>query len=466
MQEDRFDDKIRELLSSTHQEYDESSWEELNKKLDENAEVPSLSDDEAFIPIVKEKLQHQRSDVNNDHWEDLKSELDEKRQRRERQFMIKALEAAIVLLLFYTYFNYKSHTTSTEKPKVEYAQLQSGSPDVNIAGISIMGDDEIVVLNSLPSTESNNNPSGPAFVDSRILESVGRIQSPNMKGVSSVIGAGFNRSKMFIASLLTTTESTPSSELLEKLPIQALYVDKIQDETPSFALVNEQTPSRSYNSGWTVGLPFSYDVNFINTDINLGYLSNQIRSGLEGNSVGISVAYRQSNLEFESGIEYSEKTFVPGLLTSYSKSGVNSFLESQLDQMLIKQMQIPLLTKIYSSPNRKSSLYGVAGIAMNLITTNEYQIRRSVQPKARLAFSPATEVVDFKNLPQGLTQGGSYAENIYFTGVIGFGIESHIKNGISWYVQPQYQHSFTNDINLLVTKINSLNVKTGFRFSF
>ena len=75
-------------------------------------------------------------------------------------------------------------------------------------------------------------------------------------------------------------------------------------------------------------------------------------------------------------------------------------------------------------------------------------------------------IVDLKNLPLGLAEGGTFEENLYVSGIIGFGVQSYLKNGVYWYIQPQYQHSFNTEINQLVSKINALSVEGGIKFGF
>lgn len=465
MHEDRFDDKIRELLNGAHEDYDSTSWDDLSQKMDLQSEEVSSEDPGGFIPIVKEKLGEQRAEVQEEHWETLKTELDYIQERRERLYIVKALEAAIVLLLVFTYFNFKWHSKDIQVNQEYFAEIQE-----SIQNPETISADLVLAANQ-------GLTSSPNSLYSSNSVSVDPVASIPAMRYSSIV---LNPVKLdFSNSLLTMGKDAVSgiqknnsteNAFLSKLPIEAFSTDIPKLKVPSLTVIEDLIPDNSQNqiSGWTVGIPFSYDVNFVNTDINLGYLSNQIKSGLAGRSIGLTLGYRKHNIEIETGIEYSEKRFVPGQLTNYSESGRNSSIESQLGNMVMHQFQVPLLAKIYASPNRKSSLYAVAGFAVNAITTNSYNIsRRIVQStKVRLEESPLAKIIDFQKLPQGLAQGGNLSDNIYMTTILGFGIQSHISNEVYWYFQPQYQHSFTSDINELVTKINSLNIEAGIRFSF
>ena len=454
MPEDRFDDKIRELLNDAHEEYDNSSWEALRTRLEEQDSSAQIENEEAFIPSIKETLESQKAEVNESHWETLKAELERIQDRRERLYVIKILEAAVVLLLILTYFNYKWHSKDIQ---IDTNYLASA---YEVSELPELHSADLFVANNI----ENNQTIGIIRLENAVrplISDVSLIQSLGFQEQLKKIDHTIDQSADF------SVVDQNNLARLSSLPIHSLEKEIATAKLPSIVIPNESVESQPDEiREWTFGIPFSYDVNFINTDINLGFLSHQIRSGLGGASVGLSMGYRMKFIELESGIRYSKKDFRPGLLTNYSRAGSNSYLESQLDKMEIHQFQIPLLAKLYAAPTKRNSFYGVFGFAINAITANTYDITRTVQPKAILESSPLTQVIDLKKLPQGIAQGGSLFRNLYITSVIGFGVQSDIGNGVTWYFQPQYQHSFTSEINELVTQINALNIEGGLRFAF
>ncbi len=471
MPEDRLDKKIKELLENVQEDYDQTSWGKLSSRLDEDAK--GMSEDDAFIPIIKEKLDNQRSATNEEHWAALSSELDHIEERKKRLYIVKFLEAAIVLLLVFTYYNYTQYSSPVEmnvaymdkvheaiqNPSVISAELNvSKEFSQNIDLItSIDQDIRQTPLTSRVPMLSKNFDFYSSF-DKVLARDVYRSEALSLsdEDVSSILDLySFNES---------SDEAGPSEGTIETLGISLFNVERELPELsfyPIFLKIDLPVPDR-----WTIGIPLSYDVNFINTDINLGYLSSQIESGLGGKSLGVSVAYRKKSFEIESGLRYSEKTFVPGKLTNYSKFSDVSFLEDQLDHMVIKQVQIPLLARIYASPLKKSSVYAFGGMAVNAVLHNKYAINRTVQSKARFAQAPTLDVVDLQELQRGILKGDPIKDNLYLTGVIGFGVESTLLQGVSWYLQPQYQHSFTGQANEIVDRINTLSLEGGVKYSF
>jgi len=243
-----------------------------------------------------------------------------------------------------------------------------------------------------------------------------------------------------------------------------LAIERARGVAPLLEVSVPDKPKIYNSDGWTLGVPLSLDVNLIDSDINLDNLRNQIRSGQAGTSVGVTFGYRSGGYEFESGLKYSRKRFNPGRLTNYTNISNESVLESSLDHLDIKQIQIPLLMKFHGPKPSKINVYAMAGLTFNAILINEYVIRRSIQPKANFRHDANANLVDFRRLSRGLSDGGTLKNNLYVSAAVGFGISSQVNPLMSWYVQPQYQHSFLVQLDDIVGKINVLSIEAGFKF--
>lgn len=462
MREDKFEDRIRELLNSTQEDYDTSSWDKLAQRLDSEGDL-SGSSDEDFIPIIKEKLENQKATVPEEHWSMMSSELDYIEERRRRLYFVKFLEAAIILLLVFTYFHYTWYGPAVEMDMAYIEDIKTTSEDPSnvhaaLGFSNVRREKELAI--GLEKVETRLRPIifTPSLIESLELK-------VDVTTTASSIAKQFGNSMTVITSEANLGDDLlrSSAQAVSSLDVQPLDV---KSDLP-YIIMTETEDSKVYtDQGWSIGIPISYDVNFINTDLNLGYLSNQIESGLGGRSYGISVGYRLKNIEVESGLRYAQKTFVPGHLTSYTKTSEVSFLENRLDNMEIKQVEVPLLFKFYAAPVRNTSLYGMAGIGINAIVHNQYQINRTIQSKARLSSAPTSDIINLQELPQGLIKGGSLKDNLFITGVIGFGIQSALTPEVNWYLQPQYQHSFTGQINQIVDRVNTLSIEGGVKFLF
>lgn len=463
MAKDNFNDHIRDLLRGVEEDYDGTSWSKLNERLD-NQPIESTTEEDH--QIIKEKLENTTVGVPEAHWESLKEELEAIKDRKERLYIVKLLELTIVGLLVMTYFNYQWYSADipvNDKYIDEvFAEMQDPSQveATLVATTPIITSEAQLSKNFATGDDARSNQSVylvKPITNLGLGQEIFVLSNKAAFGITDAAGNEFKKPIQVIAAQSSLNTLPSDIDMLDN-PIET-------DMTPTQVLLETKKKKRKFD-GWSVGTAFAYDVNFVNTDINLGFLSDQIQSGLGGFSFGLSSGYRKGALELESGFRYGEKTFIPGKLTNYSKSSSNSFLESQLEEMTMRQVQIPLLAKAYFSPNKKYSFYVTAGGAANFLLENDYRISRTVQPKVREALAPAIDVVDLKSLPKAIFDGGGLANNYYTTAVVGFGVQAQLQNGVSWYLQPQYQHSFASNINEIVTNINALNIEGGLKFAF
>jgi len=363
-------------------------------------------------------------------------------------YVIKVLEATIFLLLVMTFLNYTQFRSKVDINNDYISQVQKESADINAAQASLAQPIAPKTLSDLASSGDVQNR-----LAQRGSESV-RVwlaEDHETKRVAFLI-------RKVLEELLL--EANQSYAVVPSLDIGELSVSR---DLPSLAsLPVEEVEKENNTDGWSFSLPISYDVNIINTQLDLDYLSHQIESGLAGQSFGARVGYRKGAVEIGSGILYSKKAFVPGRLTSFSKASNVSFLRNQLRGMYIRQMEIPLHAKVFMAPpQNKASLYVLGGVSTNFIIHNQYLIDRTPTESGSLSKAPNVDLIDLQNLPRAIVQGGSLADNVYLTGMIGLGVEARVSEKIRWYIQPTYRHALTGQLNPLVDRISTLSVEAG-----
>jgi|GEM_PF-2451947 len=460
MREDRIDEEIRRLLQEATEDYDESSWEKLSQRID--AEDLSTTDDAEFDDQVKYKLERHTIPPSEEHWQVFNEELDRLEQRRRRVYVIKVLEATIFLLLVMTFLNYTQFRSKVDINNDYISQVQKESADINAAQASLAQPITPKTLSDLASSGDVQNrlaQRGSESVRVWLAEDheTKRVAFLPMKSISA-LSSGNHQIRKVLEELLL--EANQSYAVLPSLDIGELSVSR---DLPSLAsLPVEEVEKENNTDGWSFSLPISYDVNIINTQLDLDYLSHQIESGLAGQSFGARVGYRKGAVEIGSGILYSKKAFVPGRLTSFSKASNVSFLRNQLREMYIRQMEIPLHAKVFMAPpQNKASLYVLGGVSTNFIIHNQYLIDRTPTESGSLSKAPNVDLIDLQNLPRAIVQGGSLADNVYLTGMIGLGVEARVSEKIRWYIQPTYRHALTGQLNPLVDRISTLSVEAG-----
>ncbi len=460
MREDRIDEEIRRLLQEATEDYDESSWEKLSQRID--AEDLSTTDDAEFDDQVKYKLERHTIPPSEEHWQVFNEELDRLEQRRRRVYVIKVLEATIFLLLVMTFLNYTQFRSKVDINNDYISQVQKESADINAAQASLAQPIAPKTLSDLASSGDVQNrlaQRGSESVRVWLAEDheTKRVAFLPLKSISA-LSSGNHQIRKVLEELLL--EANQSYAVVPSLDIGELSVSR---DLPSLAsLPVEEVEKENNTDGWSFSLPISYDVNIINTQLDLDYLSHQIESGLAGQSFGARVGYRKGAVEIGSGILYSKKAFVPGRLTSFSKASNVSFLRNQLRGMYIRQMEIPLHAKVFMAPpQNKASLYVLGGVSTNFIIHNQYLIDRTPTESGSLSKAPNVDLIDLQNLPRAIVQGGSLADNVYLTGMIGLGVEARVSEKIRWYIQPTYRHALTGQLNPLVDRISTLSVEAG-----
>jgi len=108
MHDDKWDEEMRKLFNEVEGEYDPASWEKLSERMD------AMDDDEAdelFDHTVKGKLEPFEVS-SKPQWEQMEAALITHEERRKKVIASKSLEGIILLLVFFTLWNYRSHTVT------------------------------------------------------------------------------------------------------------------------------------------------------------------------------------------------------------------------------------------------------------------------------------------------------------------------------------------------------------------
>ncbi len=446
MNDDRFDQELRRLFDNFEEQYDPLSWEQLNSRIEKSDMSVSEADNEAFDRMIRKKLSDHTVAQEEESWQRMDEALTRSQERREKIIVSKVIEAAILLLLVLTFTKYKSLTTpSMEMDAHFFAEVQSSQKD-----------SEAILAVSHLNIEDHRNAIIP-------------IQPTDNANKWSVTFPVIRPHSISIP--LTPLPMEPLLALNE-LDIPAIATLPIQNLVALPTLLEPPVSEVSYSSaiqsnpsdGWSVGIASSVDANFIDSKFDVKYLQSQIRSGLTGYSGGLSVNYRKGMIEVESGFRYSEKKYVPGKYTNYTKAGANSYLRSQLSDVRFQQVQIPLWLKVYAAPQKRFSFYALSGVAANILINTDFTLKKTIQSNARPSSLPHVKALDLLNPPKGFTEGGRLQDNLYLTAMMGIGIQYSLPNGVSGYLQPQYQHTISRGINEVAAEINTLGLEIGLKY--
>lgn len=466
MPNDRFDEEIKKLLGNLEDQYDPDSWTLMSHKLDQaNQDVDQDVDQdvEAFDASIRARLKGYEIPVSEQDWQKLKEDLNLKEERKEKIIVTKAIEIATILLLLLTITNFKSHISSTDI-KTDPTYLADLSSKI-VTDAILVHDKQLVMADHLLPIAKDDRTLRPNEV---YTDDFSMQQSTSDGLVSFVTPPHPNELKARNKQdILVSIDKIPAIAIdipnISSLSIRPLTVNISLPEAPFLDILVALDSDENPRDGWALGLPLSADINFVNSNFNVRYLRSQIKNNLSGKTFGVTLAYRKGALEVETGARYSAKRFAPGLIT-YKPASANSFLLDELDEVRFKQLQIPLIVKLSAVPHRNTSFYGIAGISTNVLLDMDYKISKSIQSNARPVTSSTGADFNLNNLPNGLAEGGDLNRNLYMTALVGFGIQHHISPTMSWYVQPQYQHTISTNINEVASEINTLSIELGLRF--
>lgn len=457
------DEHIKKSFEESSVEYDPTTWDKLASRMDyEN--LSDTSSDENIDPFIREKLSNHQVPVNDSHWEEFNETLDKEESRRRRMVYIKLAEFAIFLLLILTFSNYHNLRSGSqlEMDTVYFDELKEDATKLDL--IRDQSTESLSDLAEIQIVETSVQSKAKANGSAIYLDPFNEIHS-NFFDISELPQSRYKSNLEPTPKVDEEVKRMETNHALEALSIKPMVTEAWKiGELPKAHIVNIDESTRENNQGLAISIPVSYDANFINSSINLNKLADGFTGGMDGGSVGLKASYRKNNIELESGLVFSSKTYIPGAITNYAKTSDKSFLESKLDASVFKQVSIPVEVKYHLSDN-KLSFYVTTGASFNTIVHTEYTVRRTIQSNLRQS-ALSTDLLDLKSLPQGLAQGGEFDNNVYYSVSAGFGVQALLSNGISVFFSPVYQHSISGQVNELMKSINVLSIESGLKFKF
>ncbi len=454
MTEDKWDDIIKERLVSHEESYDPASWDKLSFKIDQEL----IDVDEKVISQVKERLSNYQEPIIESHWQILKKELEALEQRRYRLWLIKSIEAVTMLLLVWTFTNFGGLLKTVELDHIKKIDRQEELNSYAVVEHDLFTNNSVEVSNLLPLDNPKTVDKLKTFA-SKDISRLSRLPSRVLNAIEVIIDKkSLGKSSEHIIKLRSLNP-------ISTLSIDALTID-ISSTSPSYAaavLTETKDTYKTKNDGWWIGASITQSSNLINSGFNFRYFKSQVSSGLLGSAGSVTVSWQSKILELQTGLSYSNKSYAPSLLRSFSKSSDNTYLENNLELISFDQLQVPLIAKLHGLNNSKNHLYGFIGFGANMILSYDYDIQKTVQPSARVSALDLQPQLDLTTLPVGVFENGHTSDNLYITGIIGFGIESTLSNKFALFFQPQYQYHLTSPLNSYVQKVHSINIEAGLK---
>jgi hypothetical protein len=205
---------------------------------------------------------------------------------------------------------------------------------------------------------------------------------------------------------------------------------------------------------------------------------------------GFSIGWLSKRMEIETGLSYGHKAYKPILNPVYYGNINSGYKVEGIKNIELNTFQIPLNIR-YSWWNKNGwQIYGLTGASVHVATQANYNVASLRASALNVRANPTTtgqsitlsqtqldrfereatssapnsSKLKQKQFPDGWMNGGTFNENNYYTLNAGLGVERHIVDGWSLFLQPTYkQHLGLKDkgIGPNLDRISTLEILFG-----
>lgn len=456
------------------------NWGMMESKLDAaiaDTELDPQMEDIYLDAIAYEHLKNMQPAYNHEHWEMMSARLDEEYAYRQKVFITKLFEVAIVLLLVWTAFNYfpNKKTTPDLRPIVNsnqnntndlstdlnnqssleiepVASFEKTTPAANPANENVESETPSLIVTSNPVNKNKivATPTPPISADKI-------SSSPFLNNVNSISLLENNQQKTAAFALEKTLALNENEILREKLIIQIsplpalmnsfLEMDEVKKDRFSLTQLIKKKKLRTHEVFFS--MYGSTDINFVNSDF---YNNNErawdvyqrYRYGYGG---GFALGFQLKRFLLETGVSYNFISYQQREEANIIGSFASGYVEEQWNDAELNMIQVPLNIQYSFLVKRKWRIYSLTGVSINMALQNNFnfQLEDQENTASRSISLNESEIANEASLYKGILEGGGLRENSYLTANLGFGVERKFTYRWSLFLQPIYRRHFLID---------------------
>ena len=477
-----FDAAIAGRLSSVDAGNNPADWDFFSQKL----EAAEAEEADNIDQVVYSNLNTFEAPYNPTHWALMKEQLEAVFALRVYILRSKIIEAGLMVLALFAILQVfpgdtslkPIYETTPNRPIAENAIIQSPQETSSDQQAQINND------HGLTADASTNGTTKSAIITAETTSSI----NPNNQSAA-------RSSEVMVAPVAATDNNTITStnkfNPLARLPQKSIQLLELPSTSsispfasgntvsiPTFAGIEElqslplasiselKTVSEAsfdiatkplkttIKKGLRIGILGSFDYNTIHSPFDEVFKIGPRTTDSIGMSFGLSAAYRLNRWEIDLGALYAIKNYRP--LVPVQQYGTFDFLiVEEFEGIHLEELEIPLNLRFNFTPKApKWQMYGVFGITTSMVLKPIYQIRQSeVLSKEYAAAPPPSKFakeeeieersrLNDKEFPQGLLDGGSFRDNVYFSYNLGLGLERNIDTRWSLFVEPTFINQF------------------------
>lgn len=475
-----FDKNIKNKLEELDIEYDASSWDSFEKKLDA-AMSDSHEEDLAFDEQIKEKMQENlQLPFEEEHWQELSSMIDYENELTNKIYLFKIVELAILVMLAYSFFQIEP---IKKAPKDNTLYAHSHIFD-QIDGDKLI--EESFLENTVPQDNLRKELASNIFP---VAEEISRAESINLTEQSFASSDNGFQETALDANDRSMAMVTLEDKTIDKLESNSAWSYREKEEVASLEHeleANDFLMDAKFAGPATekwISFSGSADVNLVNAPTKLVLNSSRQLLNAAGYSTRISYGVKTGKNEVEIGAGYSYKDYDPDIRESFSIDG-ESFYSYSLNRIEFHIAQVALNYKRYIVDNNNWSAYVDAGVTPNFILFSDFDTPGELKrgPASTNSFIQKNSTLLSRNYPTGLLQNvgqsslkrssstafrteGDIFDNAFITTYLGFGVQKNIGLNRALFLQTGYHHQFFGDkLGPNQDQINTLSFTLGGKF--
>ena len=204
-----------------------------------------------------------------------------------------------------------------------------------------------------------------------------------------------------------------------------------------------------------------------NTDKNISAY-DRYSLGYRGGLM-LDVGRINSRLKMGTGLIYTAKTYEVNrsiLQGSLILRGAKGLTAETLDNIELNIVNLPVFARYDVIQGKRWSVFAHAGVAMQVAIQANYYVNFPDFPQPTRIGQTPRRYSQIEGRNGGFLEGGSFNENSFFTGNMGLGLERHVADRWSLFMQSRYEYSlgyFSAGLGPNQDRINTMSFESGIR---
>jgi len=476
MSDKNFDDQIRDAIGDFEAK-GEGSWDLLMSKMMVDPELaPESQAVQDFDHTVKTKIENVKPEQSVGNWDAMAERIKQEFSIRRKLIRYKVTEIALVLLAIFTLINV--FPTQVDKPFKNIKEQIAKKKQALVAYKNA-----ILYRNV---EENTNATEGPvASIEERINEAL--IESQTNQAIDS--SAVENVSKAFQSNIAQGEPQEFKSEIIAEVVAKApeetfeprMTLAEITSLDQKEPIAEIDTKKKRFRGKAMIAKIFApikqvrvsmfagSDYNYIQTPYDEVFDLEQYSRFAQGYQAGVTIGFKNKNIEVETGGIYSFKDYQPRIPTQFL-NGNGPPIAVDFDRIQLNLLEIPLNFRYNFSNLTRWKFYGQTGASLHIALQADYDHSNIARIFAQLSPGEPGPKLDEKEFTDGLLEGGSFEENSYFTANLGVGVERLINPRWSLFLQPSVKAyllpGYNNGLGPNQDRLSSFSLITGARVTF